>query len=584
MTNQKKVVGRTMVHSMYLENTPKGHDAVIASEILEYDDGTVEPNLRVFKEPKMTVWVTNQAHRDHTDKKEFEHVSKLDEYTVSYQHKDKELFKILNNFTPNYLTPKQRRSIMQSPYVYGGNISIEARIGMAYKKALEKGKRIPQSPTTGFLDIEMSLLPDTYGEIPLIVITAENKVFLACNKKFMVEPNPDGTMRPVTLAEIEKGALEIINPLIEQLLDEDEDFEDLKAKLPFDYTFFAGDTEVDMIKWIFKKIHECKTSFMGVWNIGFDIPKIMDTLEKYGINVSDIFSHPDMVAQGYGHTSYREDKRDVQHWTQKWHWLTNASYTQFVDSTSLYSYIRTVDGKEASYKLDDILKKFGLGGKLKIGQTEELEGLQEPDWHRAMLSRYFTNYALYAMWDGMSLQLLEWFNNDLTTMVQQCDVTPPRFYPNQTISATNVLYEDWLKEGQVLGTGTDVEAERDEELITLGGAVLTPQNLKARGIKLFQEWPNHHTNCFAWVSDVDFSALYPTISLSMNIGKQTKVCTMFLIKGDHVTTKYTPHEAVEIFCSYLITPNSNGLELGTEFFNLPDIKEMDELFREHIAA
>lgn len=575
----KKIAAKTLLHSAYIPDTGHGNDAVVSSEIVEYEDGTTEPRLQVFKSPKMTFWLTQPSFQDHPDKKEFEDLKRLDPYTVSYKNRDKEIYALLNNgFIPNYLTPKQRRSVYQSPYVYGANISIEARIGLNYKKNLEKANKIPQVPTTGFFDIEMSLLKSSHGKLPLMVFTAENKVFLACKKSFMVEPRGDSFV-DITLEDIEKAAHEIIDPLVTSIVEEHgDDLEEIKHKLPFQYEFFAGETEVDMIRWIWSKMHETKVSFIGVWNIGFDLPQIIKVLEEEGIPLKEIFAHPDMLEQGYGYANWREDKRDVAHFTQKWHWLTTSSHYQFIDSMSLYSYIRTVDGKETSYGLDDILKKFNLGGKLKIDLGEDLDGLQTEDWHRAMLSKYFTAYALYAMWDGMGLQMLEWLNGDLTTMLQTCDATPVKNFPNQTIVATTVLFEDWLKEGFVLGTGMDVRAERDDELLTAGGAVLVPQNLVAKGIRLFQEWPNHHTNIHVWCSDVDFTAMYPVNTLAMNISKQTKIATMFSVTGDHVTKKYSPQESVEMLSSYLITPSANGVELGTEFFGLPGFSEIKSLF------
>jgi hypothetical protein len=579
----KTIAAKTLLHSAYVPDTGRGEDAVVSSEIVEYEDGTTEPRLQAYKAPKMTFWLTQPSFQDHPDKKEFESLSRLDPYTVSYKNRDKEIFSLLNNgFSPNFLSPKQRRSVYQSPYVYGANLSIEARIGLLYKKNLEKANKIPQAPTTGFFDIEMSLLKSSYGKLPLMVFTAENKVFLACKKSFMVEPR-NGVFVEITLEDIEKAAHEIIDPLVASIFDSHGDLDEMKSKLPFIYEFYAGETEVDMIRWIWSKMHETKVSFIGVWNIGFDIPQILKVLKEEGIPLHEIFAHPDMLKQGLGYANWREDPRDVQHFTQKWHWLSTTSHYQFVDSMSLYSYIRQVDGKETSYGLDDILKKFEIGGKLKIDVGEDLDGLQTEDWHRAMLSKYFTAYALYAMWDGMGLQILEWLNQDLTTMLQTCDATPCKFYPNQTINATTVLFEDWLKEGYVLGTGMDVRSDRDDELLTAGGAVLVPQNMHAKGIKLFKEWPNHHTHVYVWLNDIDFSAQYPQNALTMNISKQTKVATIFNIQGEHVTKKYSPTESVEMLCSYLITPNSNGIEMGVEFFNLPTFDEAKDLFIQHIS-
>lgn len=581
------IVARTLLHSAYVHDLGNGDDGVVVSEIIENDRGETKPNLRRIRNPEVRFWITQKQYQGHTDKKEFESVNRLDEFKTPYKHKDKEIFRALNGYYPNFISPKMRRELQQSPYLYGGNITVEALVAMKYKQDLLKAEKTPHAPTTGFFDIEKSLLPSSYGKLPLMVLTHENHVFLAMKRSFMNEMR-GGNRVDVTIEDVERGAREFIDPLVESIFAETSDLKDYKDRLPFQYHFFAGDTEVDMIMWIFGKMHEYKTSFVGIWNLGFDIPEIIKVLKDADIPLEDVFAHPDLRNTGFAHASFREDKRDVAHFTQKWHWLTATAHSQFVDSMALYSYIRIVDGKETSYALDDILKKFGLGGKLKIGQTDELEGLQTEDWHREMLSKYFTNYALYAMWDGMALQLLEWLNNDLTAMMLLGDVTPPKFFVNQTIRVTNTMFQEWLPDGvmgkvhggHVLGTGVDVEGKRDDDLLTAGGAVLVPQNLVAKGMKLFAEWPNHATHCYAWQNDFDFSAQYPTNTQVLNISKQTKISTILNIRAPWINPRYKSDTAIEVLCSYLITPNSNGVELGVDFFGLPDYQEMNDLFKE----
>lgn len=583
------IVARTMLHAAYIQDLGNGDDGLVISEIVENEKGETKPNLRKLKNPQARFWITQQQFRTHTDKKEFESVHRLDEYQRPYKDRDKEIFRVLNGYVPNFLRPQQRRELMQSPYLYGGNMTIEALVGMRYKKDLLKAEKTPHVPTTGFFDIEKSLIPASYGKLPLMVFTAENQVYLAMKKSFMVEPR-NGKFIDITVEDVEATAHAVIDPLIASIFAETKDLKDYAERLPFKYHFFVGDTEVEMIRWIFGKMHESKTSFIGVWNLGFDIPEIIKVLEENEIPLSEIFSDPSLQGTGFDYASFREDKRQVQHFTQKWHWLTNSAHFQFVDSLALYSYIRQVDGKESSYALDDILKKFGLGGKLKHGQTPELEALQTSDWHREMLGKHFTNYAVYAMWDGIALQLLEWLNNDLTAMMLLGDITPPKFFVNQTIRVTNTLFQDWLPDGElgkikggyILGTGVDVKGLKDDSLLSFGGAVLEPQKLTAHGMKLFKEWPNHATHCYFMQNDFDFSAQYPTNTMVLNISKQTKVSTMLSIDSPWVNVRYKPDAAIEVLCSYLITPSSNGVELGSEFFDLPDYAEMAQLFEERM--
>ena len=580
-TDSGNIVSRTFLHSAYVPNAGNDTDALVVSEIVETDKGEVFPNLKVYQSPVVPFWTTQSPYRNHTNKKEFESVKRLDEHRVRYKDKDREIFKIFNGFYPNFLSYKQKKALYSNPFLYGANLDIGALVAMKYKKDL--GDRIPQIGTTGFFDIERSLLRSSLGKLPLMVYTHENKVFLAMKKSFMYEER-NGKHVEVTLDEIVKATHDVIDPLIASIFADNKDLKEYGNKLPFSYEFFVGETEVDMIKWIFGKMHECKTTFIGIWNLDFDIPVILQFLEENNVPLSEVFCDPSLRGTGFAYVNYRDDKRDVAHFTQKWHWLTATAHFLFIDSMALYSYARVVDGKETSYKLDYILKKHGVGGKLKIGDDPELDGLQEADWHRAMLSKHFVNYALYTLWDGISLQLMEWINKDLSAMLADVDVTPLKFYPNQTIKATSTLYEEWLPRGEIVGTGTGVGGVIDEELITSAGAVLAPKDLVANGVRLFEDWPEHYTHCYFWQNDLDFSAQYPTNLIVLNISKQSKISTIGKIIGEWLPSSYTQTEAVDTLCSYLITPQANGYNLGTEYFGLPTYSDMDEAFKKSMAA
>lgn len=573
-----KIVARTMLHSAYVPKTVGDGDALVISEIVERDNNEITPEIRVIKNPEVQFWITKPEFRFHTDKKEFEDVKKLDCIRVPYKFREREMFRILNGYTPNFMSRQQRSSVLESPYVYGGNISLGAFAAMKYKDDLRKANRINHQGTTGFLDIEQSLLPDSLGKMPIVTYTCGNRVFVAIKDSFMYEPH-DGKFIRITVDDIKEVVTKYIDPMVIQLFEDNKkEIGRYKDQLPFQYEYFVCDTEIEMIRWIFDRIHETKVSFMGVWNLNFDIPQIINFIKEAGVRLEDIFVHPSLRDTPFGFIRYKEDKKEVAHFTQKWHWLTCTAHFQFVDAMSLYSFVRTVDGKEASYQLDDILRKYNLGGKLKVPECKDLEHLQTADWHRAMLSTRMRYYVAYGIWDTMSLQILEWRNNDMTSMVLGADITPVETYPRQTVKATNVLFDSWKKKGFILGTGVNVEGIADEDLLNGGGAVLEPRNLVASGVPLFKDWPTHFTKCFFWGNDLDFSAQYPTNTIVANISKQTKVATVISVVADHVQQRYTPDEAVEVMCSYLITPNANGANMGVEFLGLPNFEEIDDIY------
>jgi hypothetical protein len=582
--SKDKIVARTMLHSSYIAVTEMDGDALVISEIVERESGEITPSLRVLKNPEVRFWVTAPEFRNHTDKKEFEHQSKLKCITVPFKHREREMFRELNGYTPNFMGRKQRQAVLESPFIYGGNITLPAFAAMKYKDDLQKVGRINHTFTTGFLDIERSLLPESEGRLPIITVTVGSKVFTAVKKSFMWEIQ-DGKHVPVTIDLIKRKVAEHVEPLIARIFDENKKSVGRYAdQLPFTFHYFEGDHEVDMIRWIFDRIHETKVSFMGVWNINFDIPEILKVLRENNVRYEDILVAPELRGTPFAQVRYKEDTKKTHHFTQKWHWLTASAHFQFVDSTSLYSYVRTVEGKEPSYALDDIATKYNLGGKLKLPDTAEFDSLQTADWHRAMLSQKMSSYVVYGMWDTIVLQLLEWRNNDFTSMVLGADITPVECFPRQTVKATNVLFDSWKKKGYILGTGVNVEGVADEKLLNEGGAVLEPGNLVAAGAKLFKDWPNHNTRCFFWGNDLDFSAQYPTNTIVANISKQTKVATILSVRGPHVQKYYSEEDAIEVLCSYQITPESNGMELGTEFLGLPGFAEVNALFKEFLST
>jgi hypothetical protein len=209
-----KIVARTLLHACHVPNTGHGKDAVVISEIIENDKGEVRPNLRIFRSPNVSFWVTQEPYRIHNDKKEFEDKKRLDEFSVPHATKDEEIHFALYGRYPRFLDPKRRREMYKSPYLYGGNIMIEARVAMKYKKDLIAAGRTPHAPTTGFFDIEMSLLKSSYGKLPLMVFTSENQVFLTMKQSFMNEIR-NGRRVDVTVDDITKAAHEHLDPLID---------------------------------------------------------------------------------------------------------------------------------------------------------------------------------------------------------------------------------------------------------------------------------------------------------------------------------------------------------------------------------
>ena len=576
------IINRTFLHSTHVRDTGMGEDAVVVSELIKYDDGTVKPSLRVFNNPKRPFWFTKPEFQNHKYKKEFERKERLDEFQVHNHELDKEVFRAVNGFAPNdRLTYGQKVKLYQNPYIYGANIDIQALIADKYRRDLEKHTQIPIPPTIGTLDIETSVRNDgTYGRIEIITYTHENESYTAILKECMSETTEDGR-RDFSVSDVEELASQTIEPLIERLIGSAKGVDKIVSKFPMKREYFVGTYPIDLVRWIFSKINERKTSFIGIWNLDFDLPKILSCIEEAGLRPEDIFS-PSTLDRRFRHFRYAQDTRKVQHPTNKWHVVHATSNSRFIDAMCLYSYIRTADGKEITYALDAIMKKHGLEGKFHWNLPKLGKATKGKEWHLRMQQYYFKHYIVYNLGDTTPFQILEWVTQDIPMMLMLSEITPLAKFPKQTVRATNTMYSEWKDRGWIIASVLENPVEDgDEDLTSKGGAVVSPKQFSAKGMKLFIEWPTHWTRCLAFGNDLDLSSQYPSAIQSMNISRGTQIAAVVGITAPWVQKRYDPEIAVEVFFSYMISQNANGVEIGKEFFQLKGYEEMSTSYDEY---
>ena len=577
-----KIIAKTFIHSCYVSHTKDG-DAVSVCEHIYYDDGRIEPNLRVVVNPKRTFYITKKHLQAlQTDKKEREHINNLDRFVCPNRSLIQNAYTKLTG-KPPIKSPKgwkiMNEFVKTSPYLYAGGLSIESLIKIKYAKDFEKTGLELAPVTSGMLDIEISINPETEGQLLCYTLTHENKIYTAINKSWMKRFR-NGNHEEITLEEIKQLSEKTILPLLEKAFKDNKNLELVKDKLPLEFHYFVSDDEVEMIKWGFSKAHENQTIFIGGWNINYDVSQLMRILKENKVPYTDIFSHPSVPPQ-YRYFNFREDYKKVNHPTEKWHWYSSTSMFQFIDLMCLYRRLRTVEGLEYSYKLDYILNKNGLGGKVHWDELEDVNRYEgTADWHRKMAKGHFAEYVIYNQWDSISLQLLEWLNNDETALRILSGYTPIEKFPRQTIKIQDILFAEWKDKGWIIGTSSpDMEEEEDEELLNKGGAVLDMLRIENCGIKLFKENPTFRSRIHTFVSDTDFSQMYPTVMVCGNISGETRISTAINVIGDHI--KIHPESMVELLHSYLISIKDNAYNLGVDYLNLPTYQSMLEKYHEH---
>jgi len=547
-TKEVKTKYNLYVSSFHCKNEYSNAVGVVEKQVTEYTDGTREQHdiLRWYKDPQRPFWVTKPEYRTTSYKKEFEKLSNCDMYMARDSELESKVAAALGY--PPYRRYVNLKQLCQSVYLYGADIPTETLIKQAYVHKAPAGK--VAEFTRGALDIES----EVRGEKRINVITFihEHHIFTCALKEycriFDGKINGEDTFHPAT----EEDCLKTINDMLGPYLRDHK----------FELHFKIAPDELSMITWIFQQIHACKTNFIGIWNMGFDLPMILNRLTKLGVDPASVMCHPD-VPREYRICDWYEDKSQVQHFTDKWHWMTLAGYSQFIDSMCLYARLRKVYGRDSSYSLDDISTKELGQGKIHFGDITN-------HWYEQ--TYHFLPYIAYNINDVMIMQLMEWKNNDMTALTGLSGMSLMSQFSRQTIMLRNDAYDFAKSKGMIpSATGMNMFTEYDKMMLKAGGTVLPPNKAEGIGIRCVEELPNRPTQVSIMTNDLDVSSFYPSVVSFTNVSKETALATIINVNGHSKTEN-------EILCGGLVQPNIAAMELGEQFYALPGYKEMEQLF------
>ncbi|CAM6031535.1 unnamed protein product [Sphagnum compactum] len=545
-----------------------------------HNDGRIEPALKIVHRPERTFYVTKNEHRTHKFKKEREELDRLDRYQVPNCQLGESLSKVLNGnkFVPGQTRYHDITELSNSPYVYGADIHIETLIKHKWQKDFEASGLRPSPITTGFFDIETDVVNGAGDDPNVITVTHENRVYTAFLSSFFRVRQPDGTFVQGNIKEFEAFSKATLDRHIDKLLTEHiaknpkSSLRTRVLKNPFEYFFYVGDTIIDIITWIMDRVHENKTDFLGIWNLDYDIPHILDSIKKAKVSYETVMCPKTKeLPDKYKFTRYSPDRKQTDNIFKKWHWLHCTSYSQFVDSMCLYSILRTSKGKE-SYKLNDILQSNDLGGKLTFKDDDpETEEMDELEWHVYMQTNEAYKYIVYNQFDCISLQLMEWRNKDIESMYILGGVSQLCKWNRQTRKVADALYFDAIDMGTITASpGKDMATEFDKLIGKKGGAVLRPERTVDIGLKIFSDQPDLVTMLHNFTGDADFSSMYPEATIVCNISKETKISTGFEIEGHS-------RDATLDYYSLAISIEENAVMMGKRYFNLPGYQDIDAL-------
>ena len=530
-------------------------DLHFIKEVIHYSDGTKKRNIRVIENFKRPFYITKPHYQTHKDKKESELLKRLNIYKSTQSDLAKNIATRLGS---KYVGVKSLRDVVSSPYVYGIDVSSTAIIKKMY---MDKYPNVNSPSTIATLDIETDLETD---EITIITIATNKNVYTAILDKIL---------KNYTINK--SDAIKKLTYLFNKYVPDTE----LKKNVKVEYEIF--NKEIDMIKAIFKKLHTWEPDFLAIWNITFDMGKILEVINKNNIDPVDIFS-TDKIPKNYRYFKFKEGQKSKLTESGKfkpvspeeqWHTYYSTSSFYFIDMMSAHRYIR-VGGKTppGGYSLDNILK-IELGDKLqklKFNDTTQFKGI---DWHYHMQKNKPLEYIIYNQWDSMSMIELDNKTKDLSiSLPMLAGISGFDIFNSGPKKIVDAMHFYYLEHGKVLASKPP--RVDDDKILGLDEwiAILPSYRIKNNGLRIIEESSNIITNIRSFTYDSDAVSSYPSNTLAANVSKDTTKKEIINIEG-------IQKDVFKLQNINLMFGPVNSIEYCTTMLNFPTIDQIDKYIK-----
>lgn len=553
----------------FVTHIPSPHPSIpdlhVVKEQRHCSDGVIRPAINIVENFKRPFYVTKTQYQNHEQKKEWESAEKLNIYSCTESELRDQVARALGK----PWSKERLARLAKSPYLYGTDISAGALIGAQYKKQFPD----VQTPYTfATFDVETNVLEHPEERrIIMATVSFGNQVFTAVQKSFL-----NGINDPIRL--IDRAMNKYLGEYVQ--------------KLNLQCTTVLCEREIDIVIEVFRKLHEWKPDFLTIWNMDFDIQRVMDACGRAGIDPKDIFSDP-VIPKDRRFFTYKQGKkkrvtasgREIPiNPAAQWHTVYAPSSFYVIDAMCVYRLLRLSNQEQPSYRLDHILSVTIGARKLKFEEANKYKGLP---WHQFMQQNFKIEYIIYNRFDSISMVEQENKIKDVSfTLPSQAGFSSFDRFNSQTKKISDAMYFFCLEENLVFASYAppdkkeerpDVEEgefsieDEDEiaDVLSCSGWVVTLAAHKTTdsGMRCLAECPDTRTNVRAFVEDIDAVSSYPSDVLACNVSKETTKREIVSI-GD-----------IDEFVFRMQNINAlsgpiNAIEYCTTMFNFPRPEEL----------
>lgn len=558
------VKGYECKHALYFPaNDGSMNDILVVKEYKHFKDGRREPYLRKFINHKRDFYVTRENFRDHKEKKEWEDISRLQRFECTQIEMPFSVGRALQR------TPSKdgMRFFSSSPYLYGCDADTPLLIKHRYMK---KYPDCTSDNLIAVLDIETDMVVG-HSEPTIISLTMGSRAKMVVVKSFM-----DGIFDPERK----------INEAIEKYLgDPNSELGDIIRARKLEVEIDWADNPAEAAVKIIQSAHLWQPDILAIWNKDFDIPRINAMLEKYGYDLADVWSDPSIpkpfrsfkYIQGKSVKKTASGKQISLSPAERWHVSEFPASFYILDAMCVYLKLRIANGKQPSYKLDDILNLHLGIRKLKFKEADQLHGAA---WQMFMQRNHRVEYCVYNLFDCISMEMLDENITDLRRVAGiMCGHSPWARFPSQPKRIVDDMYFFCLANQKVAATcSRDMTAEIDKHVVGLENWIITLSSymLHEDGMQALIELPNVRTNIRGHVGDLDVEGTYPTEETLFNISKETTAQELSQIQG--VSDQTRRAIGVNLSGGYV-----NAVEIVIKAYGAPSPDTLLQDFQLHLA-
>ena len=559
---------KNVVYAQSSDN-PKD-DLLLVKEVIHTKDGQHHPRLRQIKNYQRPFYVTKPVWRNHKDKKEAERIEKLQRFQCNQADLAMKIQLALGERMAN--PRKKLKDVCSSPYVYGADILPTTYLKSKYR---DKWPDLATRNKVAVLDTERDV---TFGtnETIIVTLTMGDKKFIGIVKWWADR-----------VGDMEGQINEKFKSLLSQITVKSK--KDKTVQEPYDVPAIRGDKLIvyfgerpgDIVAEALRLSHQWMPDFMAIWNMDYDIPHIIAALEEAGYDPKAEFSDPSVDPE-FQRFWYKQDKLIKEtnsksiskHPADLWHVVYTTAGYYIIDAMCLFKKIRVASGNEPDYTLDGVLDRHVGTKKLRIPEADQFGGLK---WHQVMQKDFPVEYCVYALFDCISVEMLDERTNDIgLTISVLMESSGFDYLPSLPRRVVDVLHNVWEKRGWIPGcVGADITSTLDDDVVGLDGWICTLNSycVVKNGLFCISEVPELQTMFRVQTNDADILQAYPTGGVISNGSKATTAIEVIEIEGvDDLTRR---RQGIN-----LTGGATNAVEIAVELAGCPSFEDWDGFFVE----